>query len=157
MSNRDPQGIDRAAGALLQEQWAGVLPLDGALFELLPELLGRLLCESLPPGDRSVGRVLLDRSTDLRVIETLKDYGKKRVRGAASEPERATATAIYFAAIAAALVFHGRKISQYSYEHLQRAFARLQHRDWVPVDLATLLADAGQACRHQGRRAAEEP
>ena len=141
----DTSRVDTPA-EMLRERLDGAMPLDDAATELLPEIVARLLREALPVGGQSLGRVLLDPATDLRVIKTIKQYGKKLTTHTTSEAERATATTIYFAAIASALVFHHQKISLHSYEHLHRSFGMLCAKQWMAPELITLFTDARRVC-----------
>ena len=93
-----------------------------------------------------MGGVLLDSETGLDVLETIKDYGKKLVAGKDSEAEHAVSTAIYFAAIASALLFHDQKITSYTYPALAEAFSTLIDKQWLAPELARHLAKARRLC-----------
>lgn len=107
-------------------------------------------------GAGPVGRLLLDPATDLATLQTLKDYGKAMVRRSASEAERAAGTAVYYAAIAAAVVFHATRITRHSYPHLAEGLVKLDAKPWLPQDLRDLFAKARAICdapagpTHQG-------
>jgi hypothetical protein len=90
--------------------------------------------------------LLLDSKTDLAVIKTLKDYGKKLVRRGGPEAKQAAATVIYYAAIASALVFHAHKITQHSCQTL------LEQKPWVPPELKDLFRRAKAACHQRKGR-----
>ena len=137
---------NQAKAALLRTRLSGTLPLDPAVVDALPAILGRVCRELLPMGGRSLGGVLLDSETGLDVLETIKDYGKKLVAGKDSEAEHAVSTAIYFAAIASALLFHDQKITSYTYPALAEAFSTLIDKQWLAPELARHLAKARRLC-----------
>jgi hypothetical protein len=116
------------------------------------EVLEEMLSNKLPPeevlgADRTIGSLFLDPKSDLTVIKTLKEYGKELVRRADSEIQKVAATAIYYAAIASALVFHQKKITRHSYAKLQKAYEDLEQKKWIPSDLKRLLKKAKAACQ----------
>lgn len=90
--------------------------------------------------------VLHRRGTDLALLKEIKDRNKGTVTTAASDATRAAATAVYYAAIAAALVFHGEKITRHSDARLLEGFERLQDATWIPSDLRTLIAKGRAVC-----------
>ena len=49
----------------------------------------------------------------------------------ATPGKRAAATAVYYAAIGAALVLHRHRITQHSYAKLDEGFAELQDKPWM--------------------------
>lgn len=111
------------------------------------------LCDEMPDwGDSTLGELLRDTKADIAVIEASKDHAKKLVRRSNCEAEHAAATAIYYAGIAAAIVFHERKITRHSYERLAQAFENLAEKPWVPDELKDLFAAARNLCgqrKHQ--------
>ena len=74
---------------------------------------------------RSLSEVLLDAATGLDLLTAIKDYSKKIYQATVSKGEHSIAAAIYYAAIAAALVHHGVKISNHSRQTLKTAFEDL--------------------------------
>jgi len=106
------------------------------------ELLREWLAQPLPGNERSCGELLHDPAAGADALTELKDHGKRLVRGAGSEAERAAATALYYAAIAAALVHTGAKISEHPDAKLAASFADLAARPWLPPGLAELLRRA---------------
>jgi len=116
--------------------------------EALPTLMGKLCQELLPLGGKPLRKVLLDEETDLRIIEKIKEYGKKlAVR---EEPERSAGIAVYYAAIASALVFHEKKITRHSYRYLRDSFEVLD-KNWMPGDLARHITKAHRVCRKRAK------
>ena len=127
----------------------GEIPLNGTVPESLPSVL-RLPCTELHYcRGLTLVQVLLRANTDVAALRILKDYAKELVRRSRSEEPKAVATAVYFAAIAAAMVFHNEKITGHSHEELGRFLSSLLKKPWLPADLKCLLEKAEEACRSQ--------
>lgn len=139
----------RKSAQAFQEIFADKLPLDPADPDSLPAVLSRSCDEFLSAADRNMGDLLLSPETDLAIIKSLKDYGKELVRRGSQETRQAAATALYYGAIASALVFHDDKITQHSYEKLHEAYAELQRKAWIPSGLKELLRKASAVCQQQ--------
>jgi len=125
---------------------SGELPLDPAIPDSLPAVLNWPSDEVLAAAGRTMSSLLLDSSTDLAVLETLKDYAKELARRSETEAKQAAATVLYYAAIASALAFHGHKITQHSYQKLHQAYAELEQKPWVPPELKGLFEKARAIC-----------
>jgi hypothetical protein len=93
--------------------------------------------------------LLLTPSTDLTVLETLKNYAKELARSGGPEAKQTAATVIYYAAIASALVFHSHKITRHSYEKLHRAYTELEQKPWIPSELMGLFGRALALCQQE--------
>ncbi len=78
-----------------------------------------------PGQQRSVKQSLLDAATPVPVLQEIKEYFQRIARTSRLEAERHVTTALYFAAIASALVFHGRRLTSYSAEDLKEAIGKL--------------------------------
>jgi len=133
-SKKDLDDIEeeRTVADVLQDMLSAKLPAD--------EVLG---------ADQSVSSLVLDSTTDLAVVRTLKEYGKELVSCADSEAQKAAATTIYYAAIASALVFHRNKVTQHAYGKLQKAYEDLEQKKWIPSDLKELFKKAKAACQER--------
>jgi len=149
---QDTASEDRAAGELLGARLAGTLPLDTAVVNALPAIIGKLQAELMPLAGRPLGEALLDDKTELSAIKRIKDYGKKLAAGRDSKANHSSATAIYFSAIASALLFHGQRITSYSYEHLRESFNELIEETWIPPKLARHLSKARRLCAKKRRQ-----
>jgi len=138
---------EQPVAAALQARLERGLPLSPKAVDSLPAILGRLCHELAPLAGRPLGGLLLDPSTALSVIKTIKEYGKTLSERQTAESSHAVAVTIYFAAIANALVHHGEKITQHSHEHLARSFGMLASKPWMPDELGKLFAQAAEMCR----------
>jgi hypothetical protein len=142
-------GDEQTKTEMLQAQLAGSLPLEAGMVHMLPNVL-TVVCEKLRPfAGCSFGALLTDPETDLPVLETIKDLHKKQAESSPSGQRKEVATAIYYAAIASALVHHDVKITKLSYKSLSRSFEELAGSDWLPADTKRLVAEAHKRCvRH---------
>jgi hypothetical protein len=147
----EPAIPEEATARRLRERLAAPIPRDPADAESAPALLGRACPEIAPVAGRPLAEVLLDSTSDPRVIETIKDFAKRLHGRSAQGPDPAVAVTIYYSAIAAALVFHDRKITTRSHEHLVRSFAMLIEKPWMTPDLKRLFAEARDLCRERLR------
>lgn len=134
---------------LLRSRLAESLPLEAGMAHMLPDIL-TMVCGKLRPFTGcSFRALLLDPATDLSVIETIKDLHKRQAESSPAGPKQEVATAIYYAAIASALVHHDVKITKLSYKRLSQSFAKLSVGDWLEADVKQLLAEAHKGCvRH---------
>lgn len=89
-----------------------------------------------------IGRQLLDPAIDLAVIRRIKNHGRKLAESARSKPQRRVASTIYYAAIAAALLFHGTRITSHSYADLGKSLRRLMDETWISPSLTELFRKA---------------
>ena len=83
--------------------------------------------------------MLFDPRADIAVLTALKDYGKRLVRGAWSEAERAACTTLYYGAIAAAIVAHGQSITEHPGEKVDAGLAKLEAMPWMPAEFVELF------------------
>jgi len=136
---------------LLEAMLTGTLPFDTATADALPAIVGRLCKDLLPLEGKSVGEALLDPGSKVEVLKRIKEYGKRIGQRERTEAEHAAGTAVYYGAIASALVHHDERITSHSYEYLRDAFRNLSGQPWVPGPLSRLLADARKACDRQSK------
>ena len=147
VAGEEQSGKDAAEtkAELLRARFAGPLPLETTVIEALPALIGKLCQNLLPLGGKSLKEVLLDEETDLQIIEQIKDYGKKLAKRD-DESDQAVGIAVYYTAIASALLFHRQKITQHPYSYLRDSFEAMD-KNWMPGDLARHIMKAHQICR----------
>jgi hypothetical protein len=149
--HQDHGSSDESTAELLQACLAVTVSADTASLGGWSGILKRLRGESGPDPGQKLGDVLTDPRSNLDVIRQIRRYAKQRASREDSEPERAVATTIYFAAIANALLFHGAKITTYPYESLEASFNKLIAKHWMPTKLAEFFAKAREACRSMWR------
>lgn len=130
--------VDHLAGERLKAKLAGAVPLDPAVVDAPPAIMER--------SERELGGVLLDSATDLTTLKRIKDYGKRLAGREDSEAGHAVGIAIYYAAIASAMVFHEERITQHSFGSLADAFETLRQKPWLPSELARHFLRARRYC-----------
>jgi hypothetical protein len=153
ISGRQKPEVDPLAGELLEAQLASTLPLDSLVADTPPAVMGRSERERVPLSGRPLGEVLLDSATDLTTIRGIKDYGKKLAGRKDSGADHAVGIAIYYAAIASAMVFHEEKITQHSFRSLADAFDTLRQKPWVPSELSRHFLIAHGYCIEKNQSA----
>ena len=97
----------------------------------------------------SIRNLLTNPEGDIELIEKIKRHGKRLSQTTSSEIEHETANVIYYAAIASALVYHKKKITQFSYEELKEAFAVFVETEWISNDLKELFEKAIVCCQKE--------
>ena len=157
---------EQDSAKLLRDRLRSPIPMEQFAVESLQEALAQVRQDVLPLAGVPVSELLLSPSSDLTSLVTLKNCAKK-LAACLSRPsaEYDTMLAIYFAAIASALVFHRQKISLHPDETLARAFGTLKDWPWMAWELAELftkatavlernfdLACAGGSCSHPSRQ-----
>jgi hypothetical protein len=148
---------EKARAELLRELLAKRLPADDLAVHQLVAHLGDL-CNSLNSAlGEPIDRQLLDRTTGVDTLRRIKEHGAMLSRTAQRDVEQETANVIYYGAIASALVFHGRQITEFRLGDLQAAFATLSCLTWIPPELARLFEQALEFCRRSRSAQAEKP
>ena len=99
--------------------------------------------------DRSLKEVLLDPQGSATMLQAIKDHSKRLSATVTSGSETLVTTTIYYAAIAAALVHHGQRITKYSWENLAERFSLLAQRMWIDEDIRGLFTRAAGLCREK--------
>lgn len=138
---------DDTLRALLHEQLASVAPRESLLRETLNMLIDSAGASASGLDDKSLDEILLSPQSDLELIRAIKEGSKTLSCTLDSQSETALARTIYFAAIAAALVHHGAKITQMTDEALAEALALLSEKPWMTPELIELFSRARGICQ----------
>lgn len=93
----------------------------------------------------SIRELLQDSKTDVAVLQRIKEYAKTLGRNARSEVEKDVFLAVYFAAIAAAIVLHDERITEHTAPDLAQFLDSFAQAAWMPTDLADLLRRARES------------
>jgi len=144
---REPPGHaqgcdDEAKRKLLDRRLAQSLPRDKTSNPPSPEGPSPATAQ---PGGEAIGEILRNPSSEVETVRRIKRHAKRWATRAASGDEHDTAAAIYYAAIAHALVFQDQRITQFPLPTLAETYARLSEEHWVPKELVALFQQA-QAC-----------
>ena len=100
---------------------------------------------------RSLRELLLDPQSDTTILRAIKDHNKRLSAIVTSGSQTLITRILYYAAIAAALVHHGERITKYSWENLAERFSLLAQRTWIDDDIKGLFARAAEGCRQRGK------
>jgi hypothetical protein len=139
---------DEAREDLLDRRLRGSLPLTQTQANDLAVIAGELR-DRLPLQGRALGEVILDEETELEILTEIKEYGKMLSVATESDIERDVGLAIYYAAIAGAILFWDTMITSYSYASLGNAFGTLvdENKRWINPKLDRLFRKAIKVCR----------
>jgi len=157
LADQDKPTPDQGKAEALRDQLAEALPLDPAVSTVLPEALRHVLEQFHPLPGCSVGSLLLDPHTDPAVVWQIKDRYRGKAESSPSELERQAATAIYYAAIAHALLFQEdswfreNRITTFSYPELEAYFAQLLGIGWLTPEFVSLFRRAHTVCQERGK------
>jgi hypothetical protein len=110
------------------------------------DLLGDQWADHDSPDGTALIDLLISPKSSLKTIKAIRKCAKQRAARNAMDPEYSVAITVYFAAIASAILFHGSKITTYSYESLEISFSRLASKTWMPEELGFLLTRARDLC-----------
>lgn len=131
----------------LRSQLAEPLKEDSELLASLGPVLERSGMKKSGLVGKSLCSVLLDEGTDIDLLGAIKTCGKKLSFTVVHETESSIGVTMYHAAIAAALLGHGERISSSSFEKLIDAFDQLAAKNWMLVELVDLFTKACGVCR----------
>jgi hypothetical protein len=135
----------RSAGDLLRARLDEPVPLDPSRSDSVPAVLRRP-CEALRPYG-SLADLLTDPAADVAALRLVKDYAKTLARHSRCPAAEAVTITLYYAAIAAALVHHGVRITRHTFAGLEGYLGQLRHKDWMPDALKDLFRRAERTCR----------
>lgn len=153
--DKDRLTEEQKRAELLYDRLAEPLPLDPTVTHTLPATLSYVIEQFTPFVGCSVGALLLDPDTDPSVIRQIKERYREKAESCPSELELQVTTAIYYAAIASALLFHEEslfqesRITMFSYRELEEYFSQLLDVNWLTPDLASLFKRAHTICRER--------
>ena len=149
-TTQNQAGADELATMLYEE----VLPDD--LHPNSPRVVLGRPCDELC-SYCTIAELLFASAPDLAALTALKDYAKRLPEREPSGSTKAAATAVYYAAIAAALVSRNEKVTEHGYKDLACYFAELATKPWMTADLRALFEKARDTCqKHAGEEGAAE-
>lgn len=131
---------------LLRDRLAQKIPLDHVVAQILPKALAQVCKDIQPFTGNSYGTLINDPLTDVTILKKIKDDNKKLAQHISSDDEYDVVTAIYYAAIASALVYHNQRITSFSYDHLNEKYISLLGNSWLTSDLRNLFQKARNCC-----------
>ncbi|MCL2701489.1 MAG: hypothetical protein FWE88_07330 [Phycisphaerae bacterium] len=130
--------------------------LSGMLWRSLPqgEEAGSILfCRDLSTEELeelnhwTILEILTDCDAPLWALETLRDYGKYWAEIAGDDTIRTCGAVLHQAAVAAALLSHGQKITAHTYLHIAEQCRRHRLRRELPSQIVNLFEQVAFYCR----------
>jgi len=137
---------EKATAGLLRNRLTSTLPKDSLLFNAILMMLDQPGSDIQSLAGKSLLEVLLNPKSEAGLLQSIKNYSKNLSCSSTCEAEMAVATIIYYAALASLLIYHEKKITQYSYEALDESFALLMEKKWIPEELTELFSGARRIC-----------
>jgi hypothetical protein len=134
---------------LLRDRLAETLPLNPSMLKFMPKVLVHMCHKLEVLAGKPIGKLILDPQTDISLVKNIKDYSKNLSESAKTEAENDTSVAIYYAAIANALVYHNLHITKFSFQSLRRSFYSLVSKPWMSADFVNLFKKAKQICQSE--------
>ena len=140
---------EESRGDLLYDVLKHPLPMEASTVSMLPAPLRGLSRRISSLAGGPLLEQITSPSTEISAIERIKKHAKHSGRLAKSKEQTDVLLAIYYAPIASGLVFHTRRITEHSYDHLAEAFGALASKDWMAGDLAELFGQARRYCQER--------
>lgn len=136
-------------GAIFRHQLSAAVEFD--LAAVHPTAGKRLtsLCAAQQLLVRSFGDLLFHPNPPLELLVMVKDFAKANARSRDSEIPENVARALYYLAIAAALVKHRRRITSVSDHELHDSFRWALDLPWIEGSAKALLVDAVKVLNEQ--------
>jgi hypothetical protein len=141
---------------MLYDVLTRTLPVDPSVVNSLPAVVRGLSSGLQSLAGLPIGDLLQDPTTDIATIKKIKQYAKESGTTGSSEDKNDVFLAVYYAAIASALVFHNEKITQHSYKDLEQHFSSFMEKDWVLEEIKGLFHEA-QKHRRRIAKVADSP
>ena len=132
---------------MLYDVLTRTLPVDPSVVNSLPDVVRGLSSGLHSLAGLPIGDLLQDPTTDITIFKRIKQYAKDSGTSTSSETESDVFLAVYYAAIASALLFKHEKITEHSNKDLERFFSSFTEKDWVIEEIKGLFHGAQRLCR----------
>lgn len=145
-------GPNERQAETLRRQLSEVMPGQSLLLTAVSEISASEKCDLTAMTGHSLLQVLTSHKSSVSQLRMVKEAGKHLSSAAVSEEECAAANTVYHAAIASCLIHHETKITQHSYEKLDKSFSTLIDRKWMAPELMELFLSARSICQAKGSK-----
>ena len=98
----------------------------------------------------TIGDLLCNHKTTTSILKRLKNFGRNLFSKGKIASQSDVGLAIYYGAIANALIFHDVRITRLSYPDLNRSFIALADKEWMSPQLQSLFQRAHEYCKTKG-------
>ena len=136
---------------MLYDVLTRTLPVDLSVVNSLPVAVRGLSSGLKSLAGQPIGDLLQEPKADITTIRRIKQYAKDSGISVDSEGKTDVLLVVYYAAIANALVYHKKKITQHSYQDLEQFFLSFREKDWVLEELKDLFKKAQEYCQKKGQ------
>jgi hypothetical protein len=134
---------------LLSDMLGSKLPVDRMLMKELPILIKSLSDELDAISGLSFRDCLTNPKTNPAILRRIKNFAKNSGASSKDQTRGEVSKIVYFSAVAAALAFHGTRISRHSYRDLLNSFQLCSNQSWTPNDLTELFVKAKDICQRR--------
>ena len=110
--------------------------------DIAPVIINQIAKKLNSISGKTLRSLLFAPSTEVDTIIILKDYAKKLSRQDTTDSDYAVAIALYYAAIANAIVYHDKKITSHSNHYLLKFYSQMLEKRWLSEDVRTLYTKA---------------
>lgn len=100
----------------------------------------------------TIEELLRNHKTTTSVLKRLKKFGRSLCSKGKITSQRDVGLAIYYSAIAHALIFHDVRITRLSFKDLQVSFLDLAEKEWMSPTLQSLFQRAHEYCKAKSTR-----
>jgi len=125
------------------------LYLDPSVVDSLPDVVKGLSSGLQSLAGLPTGELLQDPTTEIATIKKIKQYARESGTSEDCEDKNDVFLVVYYAAIASAMVFNHKKITQHSYKDLEKFFYSFTEKDWVLDELTELFTKAQERYREK--------
>lgn len=133
---------DEARELLLCDLLLSSLPVSRETSGAFPPVLRGQLKDLKSVAGETIGDLLPNPDTDIDALERIKRYAKRKGINVDGRVEEDAFLVLYCAAIASALAFHGKRITEHTNKDLQKFFRTYSQEQWVLRELRDLFATA---------------
>lgn len=137
-----PADSDDQKARLLKDLMADIPPLTADVLRTLPPLLRQMYEDGPRLEGQSLSDLIENRKTSLTDLKAVRDLAHRLSVEAKTQAEHEAAGAVYYAAIAAAMVHHHQNIAKVPCGQLAEHFATLAGYKWIAAGLRHLFEQA---------------
>jgi len=145
-----PNGLsidtDEQKTDMLYDILSSRLPVDSSVVDSLPGVVKDLWPSLNSIAGDTIGDLLQNPHTEISFIKRIKRHAKESGTAAKSEAQTDVYLVVYYAAIASALLFHGKRITQHPYKDLQEFFLSFSQEAWILEEIKDLFRKAHIHC-----------
>ena len=146
LEKQDSASKDYTLSDRLADRLAEPLLLSSSSARKLPGIPAMLTNALDFYEDISIGQLLSNTATSIDQLIRIKNCYGQQSRITEDKDEQSVAVVLYYAAIAAGIAYHNKKISQFPSSQLCKSFQMLREKPWINEVISELYETAIQRC-----------